>query len=67
VGDRVLTRVTVRGTFAGAFLGFPPTGRVIEVGGVTVHRVAGGKLVEHWAHIDMNAFVEQIGAALEPD
>jgi steroid delta-isomerase-like uncharacterized protein len=62
-GDRVLTRVTVRGTFAGAFLGFPPTGKVVEVGGVAVHRVVGGKMVEHWAHIDMDGFMRQMGAS----
>ena len=38
------------------------TGNVVEVSGIAVHRVARGQLVEHWAHMDMAAFMEQIGA-----
>jgi predicted ester cyclase len=61
-GDKVMTRVTTRATFLGAFLGYPPTGKVIEVRGISVHRVAGGRLVEHWAQADMAGFMEQLGA-----
>ena len=60
-GDKVMTRVRVRGTFQGEILGFAPTGKVVEVRGIAVHRVAGGRLVEHWAHMDMVGFMEQIG------
>ena len=66
-GDKVMTRLRVRATFVGECLGFPPNGKVVEVGGVAVHRVAGGKLVEHWAHMDMADFVRQIGATAGPD
>ena len=64
-GDKVMTRLTTRATFTGEILGFPPTGKVVEVSGIAVHRVAGGRLVEHWAHMDMAGFMEQIGAAAE--
>lgn len=66
-GDRVMTRTTTRGTFARAVLGFPPTGKAVEVVGVAVHRVAGGKLVEHWAHLDMAGFMDQLGAGGDGD
>ena len=62
-GDKVMTRLTVRATFLGEMHGFPPTGNVVEVSGIAVHRVARGKLVEHWAHMDMAGFMEQIRAA----
>ena len=62
-GDKVLTRVLTRATFLGEFLGFPPTGKVIEVRGVSVHRIAAGRLVEHWAQADMTSFMEQLGPA----
>ena len=65
-GDKVMTRLTTRATFTGGILGFRPTGRVVEVSGIAVHRVAGGRLVEHWAHMDMAGFMEQIGAPAEP-
>jgi steroid delta-isomerase-like uncharacterized protein len=61
-GDKVMTRVIVRGTFTGEFLGFPPTGKVIEISGIAVHRIVDGTFVEHWAHVDMADFMQQIGA-----
>ena len=60
-GDKVMTRVTVRGIFAGPFLGYAPTGKVVEITGVAVHRIANGKLVEHWGHLDMASFMHQLG------
>ena len=66
-GDKVMTRLTVRATFLGAMLGFPPTGTVVTVRGIAVHRIAGGQLVEHWAQMDMAGFMEQIGAAGDDD
>ena len=62
-GDKVMTRVVVRGKFTGEFLGYSPTGQFITLEGAAVHRVAGGKLVEHWAHVDMTSFMLQIGAS----
>jgi predicted ester cyclase len=59
-GDKVMTRLTTRATFTGDCRGFRPTGKVVEVSGMAVHRVAGGQLVEHWAHMDMAGFMEQI-------
>jgi len=64
-GDKVMTRLTVRATFVGEMLGFQPTGKIVEVSGVAVHRVVDGQLVEHWAHADMAGFMHQIGATAE--
>jgi predicted ester cyclase len=64
-GDKVMTRLTTRATFLGEIFGFRPTGKVVEVKGIAVHRVADGKLVEHWANMDMVGFMEQIGATTE--
>ena len=61
-GDKVMTRVRTRATFLGAFLGYPPTGKVVEVRGVSVHRIADGRLVEHWAQADGAGFMAQLGA-----
>ena len=65
-GDKVMTRLTVRGTFTGEFLGYPPNGQVVAIGGITVHRIANGQLVEHWAQADMAGFMAQVGAAPDP-
>src|SRR5215210_5709300 len=62
-GDKVMTRLTVRATFLGEMLGFQPTGKIVEVSGIAVHRVVDGQLVEHWAHAGMAGFMHQIGEA----
>src|SRR5215213_861448 len=67
--DLVVTRLRGRGTFKGEILGIPPNNKVIEITGISIHRVAGGKLVEHWANADLLSFLQQMGAipSLEPD
>ena len=65
-GDKVLTRVRTRATFLGAYLGYAPTGKVIEIRGVSVHRIADGRLVEHWAQADAASFMEQLGPPPAP-
>jgi predicted ester cyclase len=46
-GDWVVTRVTMRGTHRGEWLGMEPTGKAVEMTGVNVDRVVGGRIVEH--------------------
>ena len=60
---------TRRGTFKGECLGIPPNNKVIEITGISIHRIANGKLVEHWANADLLSFLQQMGAipTLEPD
>ena len=67
-GDLVVTRLRGRATFTGECLGIPPNGKVVEITGITIHRVVDGKLVEHCANIDSLSFMQQLGAipALEP-
>ena len=48
-GDKVVTRITARATFQGEILGIPPNGKRITVEGISIHRIAGGQFVEHWA------------------
>ena len=62
-GDKVMTRLHVRATFQGEILGIQPTGATVEVSGIAVHRIANGQLVEHWAHMDMAGFMQQLGEA----
>lgn len=48
-GDKVVSRVTMRGTQRGAFFGQPATGRVVSAEGIEVYRVDKGKIVEGWS------------------
>jgi steroid delta-isomerase-like uncharacterized protein len=61
-GDKVVTRITARATFQGAILGIPPNGKPITVEGISIHRIAGGQFVEHWAVADNLSLYQQLGA-----
>jgi steroid delta-isomerase-like uncharacterized protein len=61
-GDKVVTRLRGRGTFANEILGIPPNGKVVEITGIAIHRLKEGMLVEHWANADLLSFMQQLGA-----
>jgi steroid delta-isomerase-like uncharacterized protein len=65
-GDKVVTRWRTRGTHRGDFGGFSPTGREMKIGGVTIERIAGGKIVEVWGAWDELGLMRQLGAVPEP-
>jgi len=63
-GGKVVTRYTVRGTHQGEMEEFgPPTGRQVEVKGITIHRVEDGKIVEEWERYDNLSLLQQLGLA----
>jgi len=62
-GDRVVARVTIRGTHRGPLFGVAPTGRRIELSAINVYRVAGGKVAERWGQQDVLGALRQMGAA----
>jgi steroid delta-isomerase-like uncharacterized protein len=65
-GDKVVSRYTIRGTHQGETEEFgPPTGRQIELGGITIHRFEGGKIVEEWEAYDNLSALQQLGLAPE--
>ena len=66
-GDKVVTRFTWRGTHRGEFMGVPPTGRHVAVGGIWIHRVEDGRIVEgrEWGQLDWLGLLRQLGAVPE--
>ena len=65
-GDEVATRWTCRGTHKGEFQGLPPTGKKVTMRGITVFRIANGKLVEGWNNPDLLGMLQQLGAVPVP-
>jgi steroid delta-isomerase-like uncharacterized protein len=65
-GDRVATRWTVSGTHRGEFMGLPATGRRFTITGMSIYRVAGGKIVEGWVNDDSLGMLQQLGALPAP-
>jgi steroid delta-isomerase-like uncharacterized protein len=59
-GDRVAYRWSTRGTHLGEWLGIPPTGYHMAATGITVFRIAGGKVVEGWTSMDLSPTDEEL-------
>jgi steroid delta-isomerase-like uncharacterized protein len=65
-GDKAVTRWTVRGTHQGEIEEFgPPTGKQVELKGLTMHRIEGGKIVEEWEGYDNLGVMQQLGLVPE--
>jgi steroid delta-isomerase-like uncharacterized protein len=65
-GEKAVTRWTVRGTHQGEIEEFgPPTGKRVEFEGLTIHRIADGKIVEEWERYDNLSLMRQLGLVPE--
>jgi len=63
--DRVVARITHRGTQRGELFGLPATGRPFKYGTIDIWRVEDGRLAEHWDEVDMLGLMRQLN--LLPD
>ena len=60
-GDKVAVRWMAEGTHQGELLGIPPTGKRIQFSGISIYRLAEGKVAEVWEQIDMLSFMQRLG------
>ncbi len=60
-GDQVVIRWTVHGTHRGALMGVAPTGKHAVVTGISILRVANGKITEHRLNWDTLGMLQQLG------
>lgn len=60
-GDKVVARWTCRGTHQGVFRGMAPTGKRVTFTGMTLYRMAQGKIVEQWTEEDGVSLCQQLG------
>lgn len=65
-GDKVATRVTVRGTHRGELWGIPPTGKEMTFTSFIIDRCADGKVVEEWQMTDFLGLMQQLGLVSLP-
>ena len=64
--DGVATRWRARGTNDGELMGMPPTGRQVDITGISIDRFdADGKVVETWDQWDNAGFMTQLGISPE--
>jgi steroid delta-isomerase-like uncharacterized protein len=57
----VVTRWTATGTHRGQFMGIAPTGKRFSITGITIDRVANGRIVEEWQQWDALGLMQQFG------
>jgi predicted ester cyclase len=61
--DKVVERWRASGTHTGTpFFGVPASGKPFSGTGISIYRIASGKIVEHWAEADFLGLLQQLGA-----
>ena len=64
-GDKVVARWRSRATHRGEYMGITPTGKNVELTGISVYRVEGSKIAESWNSEDQLGLIRQLGAVPE--
>ena len=64
--DTVVGRWSATGTHTGQLAGVAPTGKRIAIEGITIYRIAGGKIVEAWEQLDTLGMWQQLGVVAVP-
>jgi predicted ester cyclase len=60
-GDKVTMRYGWRATHQGELMGIPATGKQVTTSGISILRVADGKIAEQWDNFDNLGMLQQIG------
>jgi steroid delta-isomerase-like uncharacterized protein len=61
-GDKVVYRVTIRGTHQGVFMSIPPTGKQVSWTAIEIERIEDDRFVEGWTNSDDLGLMQQLGA-----
>jgi steroid delta-isomerase-like uncharacterized protein len=60
-GDLVIARIIWHGVQTGEFMGFPASGKSIEICATLTERIQNGRLIEHWSLFDRMGMMQQLG------
>ncbi|MCA1717233.1 MAG: ester cyclase [Actinobacteria bacterium] len=66
-GDKVVSRWVAKGTHQGDLMGIAPTGNRVEAAGMTIDRIAEGKIAETWDNYDALGMMQQLGVIPSPE
>lgn len=64
-GDKVMIRIRLVAKHEGTFMGLPATHKRVDVPGVVIYRIEGGKIAQHWLFMDNAALMQQLGLVPE--
>ncbi len=59
--DKVVACWTFSGTHRGDFMGIPATNKKVSMDGMTIHHVAGGKIMDSYGNWDALGMMQQLG------
>ena len=65
-GDKVVCRLTLRGTQKGEFMGVAASGEQITAALISIIRIADGKIVERWGISDKLGLMQQLAVMPPP-
>ncbi|MFZ0428560.1 MAG: ester cyclase [Acidobacteriota bacterium] len=65
-GNTVVGRWNATGTQTGPLPGAEPSGKRIAISGITIYRIANGKIVEAWEELDLLGMWQQLGVVTLP-
>jgi steroid delta-isomerase-like uncharacterized protein len=59
--DKVVACWTISGTHKGDYMGIPATDKKVSVDGMTIHHIAGGKIMDSYSNWDALGMMQQLG------
>jgi steroid delta-isomerase-like uncharacterized protein len=65
--DKVAVRCGIRATHNGPHLGFPATGKKIDITGISIVTLTNGRISESWSNFDFLGIYKQIGLFKYPN
>ena len=65
-GDRVVERMTLRGTHLGGFMGCAPTGKPVSWTAIAIYRLEEGRIAECWVEPNLLGLALQTGVVSVP-
>lgn len=66
-GDMIWARNRAHGVNTGSIMGFPPTGKAMEIDVIDICRFQDGKMTEHWGVPDQLGMLRQLGLLPRPE
>ena len=66
-GDNIAKHWNFKGKHTGNFFGIPPTGKTVDIDGVTLAKMKNGKIAQEQDFLDNMAFMQQLGIVSSPD
>jgi steroid delta-isomerase-like uncharacterized protein len=64
--EKVVACWTISGTHAGDFMGIPATNKKVSIDGMTIHHIAGGKIMDSFSNWDALGLMRQLGVVPAP-